>query len=99
MLSLLLSPDAETDLDDIWTFIAADSNEAADRVIDAITGKFEMLQTMPNSGRQRNELRTGLCNLPIGKFSIFYQVTEDTIEIVRILHGARDLPSLLGEGH
>ena len=32
------------------------------------------------------------------KYIIFYILREDGIEIVRVLHGARDLPALFGEG-
>ena len=99
MLSLFVSPDAETDLDDIWTFVASRDALVADRLVDSITNQFELFQTMPNSGRQRNELRAGLRSFPVGRFLIFYQLTEDTVEIVRVLHSARDIPSFFGDVH
>ena len=99
MLSLFISPNAEADLDDIWSFVASRDALVADRLIDAITNQFQMFREMPDAGRQRNELRVGLRSFPVGSFLIFYQRTENTIEIVRVLHGARDIPSLLGESH
>ena len=53
---------------------------------------------LPHMGRQRSELRQGLRSFAVGSFLIFYQTSENNFEIVRILHGARDIPSLFGEG-
>ena len=39
-------------------------------------------------------MATGLRSLPLGNYIIFYRPIDDGIEVVRILHGARDLPPL-----
>ncbi len=97
MLLLFVSPDAETDLDDIWTSVASCDAEVAGRLIDAITNQFQMFQSIPNSGQQRSELREGLGSFAVGGFLIFYQSTEERIEIVRVLSGARHIAALLDE--
>ncbi len=50
-----LAPGAEAELDDIWFYIAreSDSTEIADRVIDTITDRFFLLATYPPVGRRR----------------------------------------------
>jgi toxin ParE1/3/4 len=45
-------------------------------------------------GRVRDELVPSLRSFPVGKYVIFYRPIENGIEIARILHGARDLPSI-----
>lgn len=46
-------------------------------------------------GRARDELAEGLRSFPTGQYIIFYQPVPGGIEIVRVLHGARDLDAIL----
>jgi toxin ParE1/3/4 len=85
---------ARADLDEIWLYIAQDNEEAADRFIKALIGRFPKLASMPRLGRVREELSPRLRSFPIGRYVIFYRPIENGIEIVRVLHGARDLPPL-----
>jgi toxin ParE1/3/4 len=64
-----LAPEAESDLDDIWYYIAKASGSAdiAGRLIDNITGRFWLLARYPQIGRSRDyDLRPGLRNFPVG---------------------------------
>jgi len=81
-------------LDDIWSYIAQDNVQAADKVIKAIVSKFSKLTTMPLLGRRRSELTVELRSFPVSRYVIFYIPIKDGIQIVRVLHGARDLPPL-----
>jgi len=83
-----------SDLEAIWLFIAQDNPEAADRFIRAVVSRFPMLASMPKAGRQREELSARLRSFPVGNYVIFYRPMENGIEIVRVLHGARDFPPL-----
>lgn len=58
MNRLILSELAETDLTDIWVFVAQDNVEAADRLLDQIHDKCRFLANSPKVGRQRPELAT-----------------------------------------
>jgi toxin ParE1/3/4 len=49
---------------------------------------------MPLIGRQREELSPRLRSFPVSRYIIFYRPMENGIEIVRVLHGARDFPPL-----
>lgn len=82
---------AKADLIEIWTYIAADSEEKADMFIDALRDVFNKLATMPGMGRARDELGKGLRSFPIGRYIIFYEELQDGIGIVRVLHGSRDM--------
>jgi toxin ParE1/3/4 len=89
-----VSDTARADLDEIWLFIAQDNPEAADRFIRLIVSRFPTLASMPYLGRQRAELSPGLRSFPVQRYIIFYHPREDGVEIVRVLHGARDFPPL-----
>lgn len=49
-------------------------------------------------GRLRDELTEGLRSFPVGRYVIFYRIVQDGVEIVRVLHGARDLDSIFRPG-
>jgi toxin ParE1/3/4 len=46
-------------------------------------------------GRRRDELAPGLQSFPLGRYVIFYRALPAATEIVRVLHGARDVESIL----
>jgi toxin ParE1/3/4 len=89
-----ISGRARTDLDEIWLYIARDNVDAADKLIHVIVSRFIKLANLPDLGRPRLELAPRLRSHPVGRYVIFYRPTNDGVEIVRILHGARDLPPL-----
>jgi len=93
MPTLIVSPLAEEDLEEIWSFVAERDMEAADRLIDEITGRFDHLLAYPEAGRARHELLVNLRSLPVKRYVIFYQPTDDGVEIFRVLHGSRDVQS------
>jgi toxin ParE1/3/4 len=84
-------PQAEADLDLIWTYIAADNFVAASRLIDRFGDVFEMLTENPLAGRQRNGLRRNLRSFAVGNYVIFYIPLADGIEVLRVMHGRQDI--------
>jgi toxin ParE1/3/4 len=88
---------AESDLDDIWSYIAADSPAAADRVILRILAAEDRLAEFPELAAARPEMRPGLRIWPVGAYLMLYRVDRDAVEIVRIVHGARNLGQALDE--
>jgi toxin ParE1/3/4 len=50
-----------------------------------------MLSRHPLLGRSRTDLHPGLRSFPFGRYVIFYRPLDDGIEVVRVLHGARDI--------
>ena len=91
----ILSPEAQQDLIDIWAYIAQFSEDAADTLIDLIDLKTDLLTQVPHTGKQREEIYPNLRSFPVKKYIIFYRPIDDGIEIVRVLHGARDIDNLL----
>ncbi len=92
-----LAPEAEADLDDIWYYIAKESQsvEVADRVIDSIVDRFFLLATYPHLGRRRDEdLRPGLRSLPVGEYVIIYRLEGEDVLILHIIRGSRDIEAL-----
>lgn len=85
---------ARTDLIAIWHYIAPDSFDAANRMLDAINEKLNALAQNPFLGRACPELAPDLRRLPVKSYVIFYRPTADGVEIVRVLHGARDIETL-----
>jgi toxin ParE1/3/4 len=87
---IVLQPRAQVDLSEIWEFIADDSDEKADAFIDLIDQKFQLLAQQSGLGRRREELVEGLRGFPVGRYVIFYLAVPGGVQIVRVLHGARD---------
>jgi len=91
-----LTPDAEQDLDDIWLYIAADSSRNADLFEDRLFGTFDRLAAMPGIGHRRPDWTDKpVLFFPVGQYLIVYRETAP-LEIVRVLHGARHMPRVLG---
>ena len=88
---------AREDLRDIWRYIAGDKLAAADRLIRGIDGTFKRLAEHPAMGRSRERLMPSLRSQPHGNYVIFYRSIDGGIEIVRILHGARDIDAAFTE--
>ena len=96
MKAFRLSPQAFQDIDEIWEFIAKDDMDVADRVRDEIFEALEMLAGMPLMGHLRKDLaREPLRFWPVYSYLIIYRPESRPIEIVRVLHGARDVQRLL----
>lgn len=89
------SPAADQDLIDIWLHIASDSKAAADKVYARIVERIFDLEDFSQSGPQRLEIAADVRSLTVMSYLILYRVEPDRIEIIRIIHGARDLTSLL----
>ncbi len=94
MSKVVLSELAEGDLIDIWAFVAQDDAKAADRLLDQLHEKCQVLAGSPKAGRQRPELDPSIRSFAVGNYVIFYRESANGIEVARVLHGRRDIPSL-----
>jgi antitoxin ParD1/3/4/toxin ParE1/3/4 len=92
----LLSAEALEDLDEIWLYIAKDSTEAAARVELALRNAMRMLGEQPGIGHFRKDLTERAVKFwPVFSYLIVYDPEKRPVEIVRVLHGAIDISSLL----
>jgi toxin ParE1/3/4 len=90
-----LSPDAASDIREIWAYIAADSVKAARKVRLSLFDACQRLAENPRIGHSREDLT----DQPIlfwtaGSYLIVYDPRTKPLSIVRVIHGARDVPSL-----
>ena len=94
MAVILTRPRALDDLAEIWAYIAANSIDNADNFAALIDSKLRALARRPGVGRARPEVGNGLHSFAVGRYVIFYLPLPNGIEIVRVLHGARDIDSV-----
>ena len=94
MARLVVSTEAHEDMAGIWSHIAVDNEGAADRVVASFHEWFTTLAENPMAGRGRAELGPDLRSFPAGSHTIFYFPREDGAEIVRVIHGARDIATM-----
>ena len=94
-----LAPQAEGDLEDIafYIFLESGSLEIADRLIESITERFDLLETHPRAGRRRDDLRPGIRGFPVGEYLLLYREEGKDVVIVRVVRGSRDLEALFRE--
>lgn len=94
MSRVLFTRAARDDLIDIWTHIAADDPAAADGVLDKLDEVASYLIQNPEMGPARDDIRPGLRYLVSGSYLLLYRIVGDDVEIVRAVHGRRDLYGL-----
>ena len=98
MPRVLRKPLARADLLDIWNYVADDSPAKADRLLDSINKHCQTLARFPKMGRARGELGPSIRSFPVGNYVIFYREVSRGIEIIRVLHGARDIEGMIPSG-
>lgn len=93
---LVLSPEAAADLREIVDFIAEDNPAAARRFLAQLRAEMDRLAATPGIGHRREDL-TGAPVLfwPVGRYLVIYRDSGQAVEVVRVLHGARDVAALL----
>jgi plasmid stabilization system protein ParE len=92
-----LSPKALNHIQNIWDFIAADNQDAADRIVDELFAAFERLAEWPGIGHTRSDLtQVDVRFWTVRSYLIVYREKPLPVQIVAILHGARDIPSIIG---
>lgn len=88
---------ADRDLNDIWDFIADADQMQADKFIDLLLEKCELLAKFPEMGRTRHEFIINLRSFPVKNYIVFYLPVESDIEILRVLHASRDIAEVFDE--
>lgn len=92
---------AEEDLTEAYLHIGEGSVMAAERLLDAVERAVAVLLARPRAGRQhttRSEHAQNIRTWVVRGFEnylVCYRPRPGGIEIVRFLHGSRDLPSIL----
>jgi toxin ParE1/3/4 len=90
---------ARADLIQIWVDIALDNQAAADRVYDRLEARVKILERFPEAGMARPDIAKDARVLVESPYLILYRLVSEGVQIVRVLHGARDIDdSLFSEG-
>ncbi len=88
---------ASQDLNEIADYFAEINIETGEQFFKAFNWKCQQLVTFPNSGKSYTAIRFGLRGLSLEGYIIFYRILDDGIEILRVVSGRRDFPSLFEE--
>ncbi|MES2296783.1 MAG: type II toxin-antitoxin system RelE/ParE family toxin [Pseudomonadota bacterium] len=96
MPTVAVLPKARIDIDAIWDYIAQRSAAQAEGFVRRLSRKFKLLLVRPDLGRARGDLMPDLRSFPFERYVIFYRKNGHGIDIVRILHSARDVDVQFG---
>jgi toxin ParE1/3/4 len=90
---------ASRDLNAIADYFAENSLEAGSRFFNAFNRKCQQLVAFPKSGKSYAMIRPDLRGLTLDGYVIFYRILDDGIEILRVVSGRRDFPTLFEESN
>lgn len=93
-MTVLFLPSAQVDFEHIYDFIAEDNPAKAQEFIALLKKQCLVLEENPRMGRSRPEIRDDLRGLSVPPYIIFYRIVGDTVEVVNVIHGSRDLEAL-----
>ena len=96
--SVEITPSAETDIAEIWDYIAQDSPADADAFVLALEEQIASLEKFPErcSRIPENEiLGTSYRHLIHGSYRTIFRIAGSRVVILRVIHGARLLDASL----
>jgi plasmid stabilization system protein ParE len=94
----VLTAAAEQDVDEIADFIAKDSLGAAKQVVADLRKAMRRLAAMPQTGHLREDLsRKPVRFWSVYSYLISYRPDTKPLQIIRVLHGSRDVRRILGD--
>lgn len=89
MARIFRSEALRQDLIDIWLYVARDHVGAADALLDSFEDTIDLLGTTPHIGKPEHDLLPDLRSMSVGNYLLYYRVTGGTVELLRVIHGAR----------
>jgi plasmid stabilization system protein ParE len=98
MSRFVLTPAARADLTEIFDYISQDNPDAASRVVEELRTAMKRLAGMPEMGHFRRDLASEPLRFwPVYSYLIIYRPEARPLQVVRVLHGARDVRRILEE--
>jgi toxin ParE1/3/4 len=102
VLILSISSQARQDVEDIGVYFAEQARSyIPDQFLNGVEVAFAFLRTSPRAGRlcgfegaSRNVRLWPVKGFP--NLLVFYRIEGDRLEVVRVLHGSRDVESIFG---
>jgi toxin ParE1/3/4 len=94
MTPVRFTPEARADLREIALRIADRNPVRALTYVDEIEARANRIGEFPHAGPPRAQWGEGIRIAVHGKYLIVYRVRDETVQVLRIVHGARDLDTL-----
>jgi toxin ParE1/3/4 len=99
-LEVSVGSEADADIDGIFLYLASYSESAAVRFLSNASETFQFLAENPLVGRIRERPEADLVDVrqwavrDFRNYLIFYQLRDEVLLVLRVVHGARDLTGL-----
>jgi toxin ParE1/3/4 len=94
MLRIIKSSQYETDLIQIWRYVANDNPTAATRLLERIDARVSSLEHHPFLGEHQPKFGNNTRRLIEGNYLIYYDVLPDAVHVLRVFHAARKIEEL-----
>jgi toxin ParE1/3/4 len=93
-MQYVIAEEAIQDLNDILDYFLSRNIDAGERFTQEFNKKCQYLTQFPNIGRSYANIDSTLRGIPIDGYILFYRAFEDSVVIVRVISGYRDLKSV-----
>jgi|SRR5689334_6835793 toxin ParE1/3/4 len=97
MASVDLTPIAESDLVQIWLYVATNSEESADRLLTRFEQAFAQLAEHPQLGELITRLPFHFRVFSVGNYVVAYQEMREGILVLRVMHAARNWQQIIAD--
>ena len=95
-MKVLFAEPAESDLEDIGDWIAANNPDRAASFVGELRQACLEIGPRPKAYPMVEHRKSdGLSRRVYGNYLIFYRATEEAVEIIHVLHGARDYAAII----
>ena len=95
MLEVRRTALANQDAIEIWAYIAAENKVAADKAIDKSDQRINVIPRLPHSRPEMLNIAPGARRTVVGRYSIYYRVIDEAIDVLRILHERKNHDDLV----
>jgi toxin ParE1/3/4 len=90
-MKVIVSGQADRDLIEIYVYVHQQSPQAAERIAADIRRCIADIALFPRRGAPRSNIAPGVRSAFVRPYQIFYAVRQHHVEILRVLHGSRDI--------
>ena len=97
MRALRIAVLASQDLEEISDYFLENSVNAGDRFVEDFSQKCQHIAKFPFIGKSYDQIRPGLRGLLLMNYIVFYRVSEQDVEILRVVSGHRKLQDIFSE--
>lgn len=97
MTRLVITPQADRDIEEIGDYIAQDNPPRALTFVREMRAQCRKIAASPEAWRLRVELGEGIRSCAYRRYVIFFSAGIHEVTIIRVLHGARDLAALFAD--